>query len=58
VLQHQFVGAGFWPARQAQAYSLSVQQPNINEAATGVPSSRPQTSPNPAMVPPPSAYNP
>jgi len=47
----------YMPPRQAQAYSLSVQQSNINEAATGVPSSRPQTPPNPAMVPP-AAYNP
>ncbi|KAK8529536.1 hypothetical protein V6N12_060315 [Hibiscus sabdariffa] len=37
------------PARQAQAYNMPVQQPSINEAATAIPSSRPQT---------PLAYNP
>ncbi|PON34197.1 PB1 domain containing protein [Parasponia andersonii] len=48
------------PARQPQAYNnLSVQQPNISEASTGIPSSHPQTHPNPAMVAPPTAaYNP
>ncbi|KAG2709428.1 hypothetical protein I3843_05G217600 [Carya illinoinensis] len=45
------------PSRQAQAYNLSVQQSNISEAATGVPSSRPQTPPTAAMAPP-SVYNP
>ncbi|XVE92620.1 hypothetical protein REPUB_Repub01dG0113800 [Reevesia pubescens] len=45
-------------ARQPQAYNLPVQQPSISEAINAIPSSRPQTSPNPTMVPPPSAYNP
>ncbi|XP_021299390.1 protein eyes shut [Herrania umbratica] len=45
-------------ARQPHAYNLPVQQPSISEATTAIPSSRPQTPPNPAMVPPPAAYNP
>ncbi|XVE75240.1 hypothetical protein DITRI_Ditri12bG0079900 [Diplodiscus trichospermus] len=46
------------PARQHQAYNLLVQQPSISEASTTIPSSRPQTPPNPTMVPPSVAYNP
>lgn len=48
------------PARQAQAYNLSVQQhqPNMNEPTTTIPSSRPQAPPNPAIVQPSVAYNP
>ncbi|KAK2635261.1 hypothetical protein Ddye_030053 [Dipteronia dyeriana] len=46
-------------ARQAQAYNMSVQQPNtISEAPTAIPSNRPQTPPSPAMVPQPTTYNP
>ncbi|OMO51276.1 Phox/Bem1p [Corchorus capsularis] len=44
-------------ARQPQAYNLPVQQSSISEAATAIPSSRPQTPPNPTMVPS-AAYNP
>ncbi|XP_022733488.1 protein eyes shut-like [Durio zibethinus] len=40
------------PARQPQAFNLPVQQPTINEATTAIPSSRPQTPPNPTMAPP------
>ena len=46
------------PARQAQTYNLPVQQPNINEPATTIPSSHPQAPPNPGMVQPSAAYNP
>ncbi|KAK6921698.1 PB1 domain [Dillenia turbinata] len=46
------------PARQAQAYNLSVPQSNFTEASATVPSSRPQTPPNPSMVPTPSTFNP
>ncbi|KAJ1380772.1 PB1 domain [Sesbania bispinosa] len=47
------------PARQAQAYNLSVQQGNMGESATAIPSSRPQTPPNPTtLVQPSAAYNP
>ncbi|KAK7280422.1 hypothetical protein RJT34_25486 [Clitoria ternatea] len=46
-------------ARQPQAYNLPVQQANMGESAATIPSSRPQTPPNPAtLVPPPAAYNP
>ncbi|OMO64060.1 Phox/Bem1p [Corchorus olitorius] len=44
-------------ARQPQAYNLPVQQSSISEAVTAIPSSRPQTPPNPTMVPS-AAYNP
>ncbi|KAJ7943100.1 Octicosapeptide/phox/Bem1p family protein [Quillaja saponaria] len=47
----------YMPARQPQAYNLSVQQPNVSEAATGIPSSRPQAPPNPGMVQQSAAYN-
>lgn len=47
------------PARQPQAYNnVPVQQSNISEAASNIPSSRPQTHQNPAMVPTSAAYNP
>ncbi|KAK6931546.1 PB1 domain [Dillenia turbinata] len=46
------------PARQAQGYNFSVQQSNFTEASAAVPSSRPQTPPNPSMVPTPSTFNP
>lgn len=46
------------PARQPQPYNLSVQQPSISEAATTIPSTRPQTPPNPNLVPSSAAYNP
>lgn len=45
------------PARQTQGYNLSAQQSNVGEAATGVPSSHPQTPPT-ATMGPPGAYNP
>ncbi|XP_039072096.1 nuclear factor of activated T-cells 5-like [Hibiscus syriacus] len=45
-------------ARQPQTYSMPVQQPSISEAPTGLPSSRPQTPPNPTMAPTHVAYNP
>ncbi|MBA0692735.1 hypothetical protein Goari_010272 [Gossypium aridum] len=45
-------------ARQPQAYNMPVQQPSINEAPTGIPSSRPQTPSNPTMAPTHVAYNP
>lgn len=50
----------YLPARQAQAYNLSVQQANMGEsAAAAIPSSRPQNPPNPAtLVQPTAAYNP
>ena len=48
----------YMPTRQAQAYNLPVQQSNISETATGIPSSRTQTPPGPTMVPSPAAYNP
>ncbi|KAF3969463.1 hypothetical protein CMV_006750 [Castanea mollissima] len=48
----------YMPTRQAQAYNMSVQQSNISETATGIPSSRTQTPPGPTMVPSPAAYNP
>lgn len=47
--------------RQPQAYNLSVQQQShsVSESPTAITSSRPQTPPNPSMVPPPAAaYNP
>ncbi|CAL0320784.1 unnamed protein product [Lupinus luteus] len=44
------------PARQPQAYNLSMQQANIGESPTAI---QPQNSPNPAMSAPSSAaYNP
>ncbi|XP_054810094.1 uncharacterized protein LOC129311703 [Prosopis cineraria] len=46
------------PTRQTQPYNLSSQQPNVNESASKIPSSHAQTTSNPAMVPPSSAYNP
>lgn len=46
-------------AGQAQAYSLPVQQqPNLGEPVNAVPSSRPQTPPNPTIITASSAYNP
>lgn len=48
----------FVPSRQAQAYSLSMQQSNFSEAATGIPSGRSQAPSAPAMVTSPAAYNP
>jgi hypothetical protein len=48
----------YMAARPAQGYSMPVQQSNMNEAASGVASNRSQIPPNPAMVPPPAAYNP
>ncbi|KAB2084519.1 hypothetical protein ES319_A05G339000v1 [Gossypium barbadense] len=45
-------------SRQPQAYNMPVQQPSINEAPTGIPSSRPQTPSNPTMAPTHVAYNP
>ncbi|PQP96650.1 uncharacterized protein Pyn_39360 [Prunus yedoensis var. nudiflora] len=46
------------PARQAQPYTnLPVQQSNINEAGTPIPSSRSQTPPNSAMVSPSASFN-
>ncbi|CAK7326642.1 unnamed protein product [Dovyalis caffra] len=45
-------------ARQPQAYNLPVQQPSISEPTTTIPSSRPQTPPNPNLVPPPTTFNP
>nr|CAN82042.1 hypothetical protein VITISV_033523 [Vitis vinifera] len=45
-------------SRQAQAYSLSMQQSNFSEAATGIPSGRSQAPSAPAMVTSPAAYNP
>ncbi|KAL2324140.1 hypothetical protein Fmac_023198 [Flemingia macrophylla] len=55
--QHQQVY--YVPARQAQAYSLSMQQATMGESPGNIPSSRPQTPPNPAtLVPQPGAYNP
>uniref|UniRef100_A0A2P2K7M1 PB1 domain-containing protein n=1 Tax=Rhizophora mucronata TaxID=61149 RepID=A0A2P2K7M1_RHIMU len=44
-------------ARQRQAYGLPVQQSGISETTTTIPSTLPQTSPNPAMVPPSAAYS-
>ncbi|KAF3431934.1 hypothetical protein FNV43_RR26670 [Rhamnella rubrinervis] len=47
------------PARQPQAYNnVSMQQSNISEAPSTIPSSRPQTHPNPAVVPTSAAYSP
>ncbi|XP_015941946.1 leucine-rich repeat extensin-like protein 5 [Arachis duranensis] len=47
------------PARQPPAYNMPVQQPNMAESASNIPSSRPQTPPNPTtLVPPSAAYNP
>lgn len=48
----------YLPTRPSQAYNLPVQQSSINEAAATMASSRPQTSPNPAMVSNSAAYNP
>ncbi|OIW06954.1 hypothetical protein TanjilG_18342 [Lupinus angustifolius] len=46
----------YMPARQPQAYNLSMQQANIGESATAI---QPQNPPNPAMSAQPSAaYNP
>ncbi|KAJ6721192.1 hypothetical protein OIU85_024300 [Salix viminalis] len=45
-------------ARQPQAYNLPVQQPSISEPTTTIPSSRPQTPPNPNMLPTPTTFNP
>lgn len=45
------------PARQTQPYNLSAQQPNINEPTTTIPSSHPQTTPNPATVQQSAAYS-
>ncbi|XP_050223290.1 RNA polymerase II degradation factor 1 [Mercurialis annua] len=47
----------YMPARQAQPYNLPVQQSSISEQSTPTAhSSRPQTPPNAAMVPPSAAY--
>ncbi|PSR91128.1 Developmental and secondary metabolism regulator veA like [Actinidia chinensis var. chinensis] len=48
----------YLPARPPppQAYNLQVQQPNYSETATNTPSSRPQTPPPSAMMPPSAAY--
>ncbi|XP_073223184.1 uncharacterized protein [Cicer arietinum] len=47
------------PARQPQAYNLSMQQANMGESATAIPSGRPQNPPNPTtLVQPNAAYNP
>ncbi|GAB4840333.1 hypothetical protein Ancab_021100 [Ancistrocladus abbreviatus] len=43
------------PAGQAQAYSFPVQQPNFNEAANSIHSSRPQTPPSATITS--AAYN-
>ncbi|BBG94500.1 hypothetical protein Prudu_002803 [Prunus dulcis] len=49
--QQQQYQVYYMPARQAQPYTnLPVQQSNINEAATSIPSSRSQTPPNSAMI--------
>ncbi|XP_061356535.1 uncharacterized protein LOC133300965 [Gastrolobium bilobum] len=57
--QQQHHQVYYVPARQAQAYNLSMQQANMGESATNIPSSRPQNPPNPAsLVPPSAAYNP
>lgn len=48
-------------AGQAQGYSLPVQQqppPNLGDAPTPNPSTRPQTPPNPTIITAPPAYNP
>uniref|UniRef100_A0A2P2K7T8 PB1 domain-containing protein n=1 Tax=Rhizophora mucronata TaxID=61149 RepID=A0A2P2K7T8_RHIMU len=45
-------------ARQRQVYNLPMQQSGITENPNAIPSTHPQTTPNPAMVPPPGAYNP
>ncbi|CAB4295683.1 unnamed protein product [Prunus armeniaca] len=56
--QQQQYQVYYMPARQAQPYTnLPVQQSNINEAATSIPSSRSQTPPNSAMVSPSASFN-
>ncbi|CAI9096127.1 OLC1v1032207C1 [Oldenlandia corymbosa var. corymbosa] len=40
------------PARQAQGYNIPMQQPSFSESTPIAPSSRPQTSPSAALVPP------
>ncbi|XP_057960696.1 protein PAL OF QUIRKY [Malania oleifera] len=47
----------FMPPRPTQAYNLSMQQSNLNESATAIPSSRPQAPANATMIPPSAAYN-
>ncbi|XP_027364167.1 uncharacterized protein LOC113871321 [Abrus precatorius] len=55
---HQHPQVYYVPARQAQAYNLPVPQANMGESNAAIPSSRPQTPPNPAtLVPQSAAYN-
>ncbi|KAF8021234.1 hypothetical protein BT93_G1615 [Corymbia citriodora subsp. variegata] len=46
----------YMPVNQPQAYNLSTQQTNPNEAATTNPSNRPQATPNSAAIPQSAAY--
>lgn len=46
----------YMPVNQPQAYNLSAQQTNPNEAATANPSNRPQATPNSSAIPQSAAY--